>query len=285
MFIYKENYRTPITFAVALHLALFAFLFIKFHFMPDKLTTTQPSTQIINAVAINQSQLQAAQQPQQQARPQPKSQPPQIQPEKPQSVQQQQQALQQQQLEQQQAQQKLEQQQVAAERAAQKQEQRKKAAEQRKLVAQQIQQELTQQADQAKQKDLKAAQKDTQKLLQQELANSTDADAKATSQPSTQSPGEIDKYKTLIIQAISQKWIVPPNLDKGLETKLVVRLAPGGMVLDVKIVQSSGNSALDLSAQTAVYKASPLPVPPDNSLFDQFRTINLTVRPEGIITA
>lgn len=126
---------------------------------------------------------------------------------------------------------------------------------------------------------LKLVEKNVQQLLDQEMQSLAKQQINAAHNAAT-----TDKYRHLILQAIAQQWIIPPEMNKHLETKLVVHLAPGGMVLEVIIVKSSGNSVLDRSAQTAVYKASPLPVPKNNGLFQTFRQINLTVRPEGVIT-
>jgi len=95
--------------------------------------------------------------------------------------------------------------------------------------------------------------------------------------------GEVDKYKALILQAISSQLIIPEGVDSKSVCRLLINVAPGGVVLNVQLVSSSGNLALDRSAQAAVLKASPLPVPEDVSLFDRVRTINLTVRPEGMV--
>ncbi|MES2997828.1 MAG: cell envelope integrity protein TolA [Pseudomonadota bacterium] len=128
-------------------------------------------------------------------------------------------------------------------------------------------------------RSLKMAEKNVQKLLQEEVNMLAQQQQIAARNAAT-----TDKYRHLILQSIAQQWIVPPKLNKHLETKLAVHLAPGGMVLEVIVVKSSGNSVLDRSAQTAVYKASPLPVPKNTALFNTFRQINLTVRPEGVIT-
>ncbi len=95
----------------------------------------------------------------------------------------------------------------------------------------------------------------------------------------------VDQYKSRILQAISQRWLVPSGVSKKLSCELLVHLGPGGVVLNVKTVRGSGNAALDRSATTAVYKASPLPVPKDPALFDKFRVLSLTVRPESIVTS
>ncbi len=128
-------------------------------------------------------------------------------------------------------------------------------------------------------KSLQMVQKNVKQLLEQEVTTLNKASINAA-----RNAAMTDKYRHLILQSIAQQWIIPPELNKHLETKLAVHLAPGGMVLEVLIVKSSGNPVLDRSAQTAVYKASPLPVPKNGGLFNRFRQINLTVRPEGVMT-
>lgn len=94
--------------------------------------------------------------------------------------------------------------------------------------------------------------------------------------------GEVNKYKALIVNAISRQWILPENVDSSLSSQFRIRLAPDGMVLDVHLIRSSGDSVLDRSAQTAIFKASPLPVPTETEAFNLFRDISLTVRPEQV---
>lgn len=128
-------------------------------------------------------------------------------------------------------------------------------------------------------KSLQIVQKNVQQLLQQEVSTSLQKN-----QLAARNAAAITKYRHLILQSIASQWIIPPDVDKHLETKLLVSLSPGGMVLKVIITKGSGNSVLDRSVQSAVYKASPLPVPKESGLFNNFRQINLTVRPEGFIT-
>ncbi|MGL5742865.1 MAG: cell envelope integrity protein TolA [Legionella sp.] len=94
--------------------------------------------------------------------------------------------------------------------------------------------------------------------------------------------GEVDKYKALIVNAIGRNWILPENVDSSLSSQFRIRLAPDGMVLEVTLTRSSGDPLLDRSAQTAIRKASPLPVPTDAETFNLFRDISLTVRPEQV---
>ena len=94
--------------------------------------------------------------------------------------------------------------------------------------------------------------------------------------------GEVDKYKALIIGAISRQWILPENANHSLSSQFRIRLAPNGVVLEVNLTRSSGDPILDRSAQSAIFKASPLPVPSDPGTFNLFRDISLTVRPENV---
>lgn len=118
------------------------------------------------------------------------------------------------------------------------------------------------------------------KQLAEEKRRAAEALAAANSERQAMMSGEVDKYKALIISAISRQWILPDNVNPNLSCQFRIRLAPDGMVLEVSLAKTSGDPILDRSAQTAIYKASPLPVPSDPTLFNVFRDISLTVRPE-----
>lgn len=109
-------------------------------------------------------------------------------------------------------------------------------------------------------------------------------DADNAAAMSGQSLREIDRYKLLVQQQIMRYWFVQGAPTTGAATQLFVRVAPNGTVLDVKISRSSGNDALDRSAMAAVYKASPLPVPQDPALFNAFRELRLTLRPDAVVS-
>ncbi|MDP3270204.1 MAG: cell envelope integrity protein TolA [Legionella sp.] len=123
---------------------------------------------------------------------------------------------------------------------------------------------------------------------QADLENKRAADAAAANQASQNAErqarlaGEVDKYKALIVNAIGRNWILPENVDSSMSSQFRIRLAPDGMVLQVTLTRGSGDPLLDRSAQTAIYKASPLPVPTDAETFNLFRDISLTVRPEQV---
>lgn len=115
------------------------------------------------------------------------------------------------------------------------------------------------------------------KLLQQEIAQEKSLLA-AKAQQMAQTQDIFNQYKAQIIQAIEQQWIVPANVN-NLSCILLIRLTPGGNILSVETVRSSGDAVLDRSARMAVFAASPLPVPKNMTDFSKFRELRLTVRP------
>jgi colicin import membrane protein len=130
------------------------------------------------------------------------------------------------------------------------------------------------QARLAKEKADLASKKQAEAAAQQQAAENAERQA--------QIAGEVDKYKAMIVNAIGRNWILPENVDSTLSCQFRIRLAPDGTVLDVNLTRGSGDPILDRSAQTAIFKASPLPVPRDPETFNMFRDISLTVRPEQV---
>jgi colicin import membrane protein len=88
-----------------------------------------------------------------------------------------------------------------------------------------------------------------------------------------------DKYVTQIQNHVRRQIVEPPNLQGNPQVEFDVVLIPGGEVLSVRLSRSSGNQAYDAAVERAILKASPLPLPPDPGLFQQFRELKLQIRP------
>lgn len=185
--------------------------------------------------------------------------------------------------------------QVEQKRLAELAARRKKDAAQQKIAQAKAKQELAKvkatQAKETKQLEKlakeresleldKQVRKEADELLAKQMAEEQ-KEMNAAHQRQVQT--EVEKYTALISHAIGQNWILPDNADGSISCVLLIHLAPGGSVVDVQLVTSSGDGVLDRSATSAVYKASPLPVPDDSELFDKFREIRLRVKPEGYL--
>lgn len=69
------------------------------------------------------------------------------------------------------------------------------------------------------------------------------------------------KYIALIEQEVRPKITIQPGIPTNIQTQVRIRLSPTGDVLNVSILKSSGYIAYDKAVETAVYGASPLPIP------------------------
>lgn len=93
----------------------------------------------------------------------------------------------------------------------------------------------------------------------------------------------VTRHAVLIRNKIHQNWRQPIGFDyDGLTCKLAVKLMPTGEVVEAVVVQSSGSLEFDRSAELAVRKASPLPMPIDAAVANEFRQFNFTFRPEAV---
>ncbi|MBI5611476.1 MAG: cell envelope integrity protein TolA [Gammaproteobacteria bacterium] len=139
-------------------------------------------------------------------------------------------------------------------------------------------------AKKAKEKKLEdeARRKDNERALKEQLAAEDKArqQQRRQAEQAQQAMSEIDKYRALIKQKVERSWARPPSAEKGLECLVRVRLIQSGEVIQAKVVRSSGNAAFDRSVENAVYKASPLPLPDDKSLFSEFRELEFIFKPE-----
>jgi len=179
---------------------------------------------------------------------------------------------------------------LAEAKEAQKQAELKKAELKKAEIKQaEIKQAEIKQAE-LKQAELKKTQeKLQQKLLAQQLAEEAKALKAQAAREAKQrqaaaaaaNRGLLDQYRAKIVRAIQINWH-PLQQDAQRSCQFLVHLAPGGKVTGVDLVKTSGDTALDQSARLAIFKASPLPVPQEAALFDEFRQFRIKMTPEDI---
>ena len=195
----------------------------------------------------------------------------------------QQQQLRQQQALQQQLRQQQQQQALARERQQRREAQRKAeiAAQQRAAALEKARLAAVkkQQEQQAEERRRQRAIASLQRQLAEEQAHRAAAAAAAAAAAKAQSA--IAHYKVLIRQKVEQNWVRPPDSRKGMKCVVRVKLVQGGDVLEAVVVQSSGDPVFDRSVENAVYRASPLPLPDDSTLFPYFRDLEFTFKPES----
>jgi colicin import membrane protein len=147
---------------------------------------------------------------------------------------------------------------------------RKQKAEQEKKRKAEAQRK--QKAEQEKQRKAEAAarQREAEQALQAQLAEEESL-ARATS--------ALSEYIPYIKEKVQNSWRRAGGSPRGLRCVIRVKLIPGGEVVSAKVIQSSGDPLFDRSVETAVLKASPLPLPADPALAKHFREINFIFNP------
>jgi colicin import membrane protein len=85
-------------------------------------------------------------------------------------------------------------------------------------------------------------------------------------------------WQSMIQQRITRAWLRPPTAKAGINCILNVTQVPGGEVTKVSIGACNGDQAVRDSIEAAVYRASPLPPPPDPALFQ--RDLEITFKPD-----
>lgn len=83
------------------------------------------------------------------------------------------------------------------------------------------------------------------------------------------SSGAMSQYMAMIQQHVERRWIRPPSARSGIECEIKVAQGPSGTVLSVNIGRCNGDQAVQQSIETAVQRASPLPLPKDPRLFER----------------
>ncbi len=75
---------------------------------------------------------------------------------------------------------------------------------------------------------------------------------------------QYDGYFSKLKSQVKQNWQVPQWLSESqLKTQIQVTFDAQGMILDKKIVISSGNAVFDRKALEAIERSAPLPIPPE----------------------
>ncbi|ASP39460.1 protein TolA [Bacterioplanes sanyensis] len=156
----------------------------------------------------------------------------------------------------------------AAKKREQAQRREQQRQQQQRLEEQRRQQQLAEEQALLEQRQREQA---LQQRLQAEAAAAADAQAAAT-------------HTDLIRAQIEAAWRYPPAVQKNQQVTLRLTLVPTGEVVQVEVVESSGNRALDRSVEQAVLRASPLPVPDNIRVFErQFRSFTMKFRPENAL--
>ena len=119
-------------------------------------------------------------------------------------------------------------------------------------------------------------------LTREELETLVDADIMTTG---AGEPSLRDVVAATIQAAVINRWTRPPSARNGMVAVLAIQLVPTGEVVGVGVLQSSGDTAFDRSAMTAVNRVGRFPevAKLDDPAFEaNFRRFQLIFKPEDL---
>lgn len=169
-------------------------------------------------------------------------------------------------------------QQAAQERAAQQRAAEQEAAQAKRLEAQRSAEARAAQERKAKEAALaqqRAAAEAQEASEREDLKRSLAAEEHARA---VRAGPALANWQAQITAKIERAWLRPPTARPGIQCVLNVTQVPGGEVTEVSIGECNGDQAVRESIEAAVYRASPLPPPPDPSLFD--RNLRIIFKPD-----
>src|SRR6266513_2715332 len=173
-----------------------------------------------------------------------------------------------------------------ARREQERQQAQAAAAEERRAAEQkaaELQAAQAKQAEEQRKAEERAAQKrdDAERQKQAEAQESSESVADLQRSLAVEERAKVARstaalasWESQIAAKITRAWLRPPTARPGIQCVLNVTQVPGGEVTQVSIGECNGDQAVRESIEAAVYRASPLPPPPDPALFDRNLKIN-----------
>ena len=158
---------------------------------------------------------------------------------------------------------------------------RDRLAQEEKLL--QKRRDAERKAAEAKRLAQEKARKDMEALLAADMAGDLEAEAKSLRQQAaaTARLKVVDEFKVKIQFKIKGLLVNPPGMRGKPEAHYRVDLLPNGEVIRATLVKSSGQPAYDRAVESAIIKATPLPLPPDRDAAAAFRDgLDLRFRPD-----
>lgn len=164
-------------------------------------------------------------------------------------------------------------------------EQRKREEAERKKREEEARKEAERKRQEAerrlKEKQLEALAEEASEAKQAEARRQ--AQAAAAKAREAQMLTESEKYQALIRERLSQAWYPPSSATEEMTARLQITLLPTGELAGVKLVSSSGNTAFDNSALSAVRSLSRYPIPDKRDTFERyFRQFTIEFNPRRL---
>jgi colicin import membrane protein len=164
---------------------------------------------------------------------------------------------------------------VAAERAEQQRRDREAQAE-RERVAREREEQAQREREAAERRAREQAEQRRRQQAEAELQQQLALEAERNA---ARDAGLLDQYTRMLENKIKQHWNRPLSARPGLDCVVRVVQLPTGDVVSATVASCNGDDAVRRSIERAVMDASPLPRPPNPTLFE--RNLNVRFQPDA----
>lgn len=175
-------------------------------------------------------------------------------------------------------------QQEAEARAQQKREQEQKEQAERERREAEAQARREREAEEQRQREEREKRAERERQERQERLERALAEEEEFFQ-AQQSEQVAQSYTAVMRERIQGQWSRPPSARTGMRCVLEIQLVPTGQVVNVTVVESSGNAAFDRSAEQAVKRVDRFEEVQDmpSQVFERhFRQLRLVFNPEDL---
>jgi colicin import membrane protein len=166
----------------------------------------------------------------------------------------------------------------AAAEKAERDRKEKERKEKERVAREKAEKEKAEKAERERLAREKAEQERAEKARQQREDELSAQLAAEERRAAARSSSAMAQYIGQIANKIERSWLRPAGVKPGLECELRVTQIQGGTVTGAKVGRCNADEAVRQSIEAAVFRASPLPSPPDPALFE--RDLVVTFRPD-----
>ena len=155
---------------------------------------------------------------------------------------------------------------------------RREEAERRRREEEELERKRAE-AERQRQAEIQRQREENERLRRQEEEEAfAAAMAAEEARTAARNSDDMAAYLFALQQKVVRNWSPPPSAQNGLDCEVLVRQTPTGEVLDARVLNCNGDSAVERSIEAAVRRASPLPVPQNSLLFEP--SIRFVFRPD-----
>lgn len=154
-----------------------------------------------------------------------------------------------------------------------KEEQKKKKAEEEKKRKEEEKKKKAAEEEKKRKEEEKKRQEEEQKRKEAEEAQRQQDEQDAVS--------AFGAVAWAIQEQVRSNWNPPAGDFNGMSVSFTIRVDRDGNVTSVAMSRGSGNARLDESAENAIYKASPLPIPSEARFYEYLKEFEFVFSPQS----